>query len=156
MESLTSLSSLTGLISLDMSGLRNRGTLAEDVDERLSRLSCLTNLQALHVSRFTHPQGLPRGLLHGLAGMVSLKELHMVNCSRERTSSPMIGVQIIGGSNKTMTGGEISRASESQLWFLENLVQLQHLDLSGWRHAKASSLMSLSGLKQLTHLKMHR
>ena len=80
----------------------------------------------------------------------------MANCSRERMSSSQEGKNlsaISSGSNPVRTA---TNGSESQLWFLESLVQLQHLDLSGWRHARASSLVSLAGLTQLTQLKMHR
>lgn len=39
---------------------------------------------------------------------------------------------------------------------MEGLTNLQHLDLSGWRHAEPSALRSLSDLSGLSSLKLQR
>ena len=141
LDSLLVLSQLTGLTSLDMGSLRNRAPFTQETSERLQGLSSLTKLHKLNLSRFSHPQGMPRGLLKGISGMSALRELHLANCSKE----------VNGSSVDASFVGE-----DRQLWFLEGMDQLQVLDLSGWRHAKASSLKSLSGLTSLTHLKLQR
>ena len=145
LESLTVLSQLTGLTSLDMSSLQNRAPFTTETSARLQGLSRLSRLRKLSASRFSHPQGMPRGLLKGISGMESLRELHLANCSKE------------ADDNSRSSDGSPRQASQSdQLWFLTDLNQLQILDLSGWRHARTSSLKALSGLTRLTHLKLQR
>ena len=146
LDSLLVLSQLTGLTSLDMSSFRNRAPMTEGTDAQLQQLSSLKKLQALHLSRFSHPHGLPHGLLRGVAGMTALTELHFANCSKESSS------RSAGGANSV----EPSSGGDSQLWFLEGLKQLSILDLSGWRSARAASLSSLSMLTHLTELKLQR
>ncbi|GAX74833.1 hypothetical protein CEUSTIGMA_g2279.t1 [Chlamydomonas eustigma] len=46
--------------------------------------------------------------------------------------------------------------SSYQLWFLQDLTQLSHLNLSGWRKASPSWLLSLSQLTSLRELRLQR
>ena len=156
LESLTVLSQLTGLTSLEMASLRNRAPFTLETSARLQGLSRLSNLRQLNLSRFSHPQGMPRGLLKGISGMAALRELHLANCSKEAEDSTR-SHEAVASAETSSTSSPLSLGgSDQELWFLEGLVQLQVLDLSGWRHAKAAALRGLSGLTALTHLKLQR
>ncbi len=78
--------------------------------------------------------------------MSSPKELHIANCSKEGEAPALLAA----------ASPTAAAVPSSQLWFLEGLTALETLDLSGWRHANASSLRSLSGLTKLTAIKLQR
>ncbi|KAG1673452.1 hypothetical protein FOA52_002218 [Chlamydomonas sp. UWO 241] len=142
LDGLAALSRLTGLTSLDMSELRNQAAAPPGTDAALLGLSSLTRLEVLNLSRLQHPTGTPTALLRAVARMAALRQLLLAGCSPEEAST--------GGDAASRPG------SQSQLWFVEDLTQLELLDVSGWRHGAPADLASLSALPSLTHLKLQR
>ena len=134
-KSLSWLSSLSSLQVLNASKLKALPSLIKPSSDEADGMEGLSGLSSLAALRLSANKSLPRTLLQAIGQMTSLEILALDNCSvQEESHEPY----------------------PSDLWFLEKLVKLSALDLSGWRQAKPSSLQSLSHLTNITALRLQR